>query len=188
MGFVLSHAINNFYPLPFLCKSHFRNADVVVHNSCIFYLFFSEGNNVFSFITLYKKSWLFSAFLLFCWLHDSLHVTSWQIIALSRSMPKALQSVEIWLHPRSSKEEPINNFSCHICAQLPRISRDLLLSPLKHFHCWPVLFIYTVLLFVLQCHWCLFFVQVLFKCLFWLSLEDHLTRNWTLPVKHSICM
>jgi hypothetical protein len=76
MGFVLSHAINDFYPFPFLRESHFRHSDVMVHNSCIFHLFF-----------------------------------------------------------------------------------------LKATTCFHLLFIYTVLLFVLQCHWCLFFIQVLFRTL-----------------------
>jgi hypothetical protein len=59
---------------------------------------------------------------------------SWQIVALSHSLPKAVQSVEIWAHPTSLKVEPINNFNCHIHAQCPKISEDLLLAPPKHFH------------------------------------------------------
>lgn len=48
-------------------------------------------------------------------------------IAQCRSTAKAVQSVQIGTHPRYLKVELISNYNCHIHAQRPKISKELLL-------------------------------------------------------------
>ena len=56
-----------------------------------------------------------------------LHVRVARYVAQCRSTPKAVQSVQIWIHPRHLKVELISDYNCHIRAHRPKTSKELLL-------------------------------------------------------------